>query len=119
MAVSQNFVVLCGKVLTQIVILGITPIQLYAQLTIADVSTVLKLTSCPVVEAECAFLSTLDDQQLSLPVHALSPDQQKLLHQLLMKHMLVFAGGPDKYGCTSDFDHTIHTGEDVFSTEKY
>lgn len=50
-------------------------------------------------------------EQLDIPFQDYPLSQQRLLHQLLEKHVLVFAISPQDYGYTEAIDHPIHTRE--------
>lgn len=101
-----------GRVLVQLFKLGNIPTLLPNRINRADLYVVLRhciAMSLPVVEAVCAPLqaamSPLDVDQykqlldpLDVPFQEYPLSQQCLLHQLLEKHILVFAAGPEDYG---------------------
>lgn len=58
-------------------------------------------------------------KQLDIPFEDFPLPQQRLLHQLLEKHLLVFAiaNGPEDYRFTKATDYPIHTGHAPFIWE--
>lgn len=111
-----------GKILVQLINLGTTPIALSNHATLSDLYAVPHhciSEAQPGVEATCALLqlamASLDKSQYKLLLEQLDiPFQdypQRLLHQLLEKHVLVFATSPEDYGYTKAIDHPKHTRE--------
>lgn len=84
----------------------------------------------PGVDAVCASLqaamASLDETQyklllehLDMPFWDYSLPQLRLLHQLLEKHLLVFATSPKDYGLTKITDHQFHIGDVSPIHERY
>lgn len=55
----------------------------------------------------------------ALPVQGFLLQHQRLLHQLLEKHVLVCASRPEDYGCIATLNHPIHAGDRVPISERY
>lgn len=114
-----------GKVLVQLINLGTSPVPLPNHTTIADfyvvpghcISEAQAGVEAVYAPLQAAMTSLNDEQYIQLleqqafPFwHYPLPQQHLLLHQLLEKHLLVFATSPEAYGCTEAIDHPIHTG---------
>lgn len=75
-----------GRVLVQLVNLDTTPILLHTHPILADLHAVL-----------CHYIRSLLEE-LDIPFKEFSLPQQRLFHQLLEKHLLMFVTSPEDYG---------------------
>lgn len=103
-----------GKVLVHLINLRTSPVPLPNHTTIADLYVILghciseDQAGIEAVYAPLqAAMTSLNDEhyrqlleQLAFPFWYHPLPQQRLLQQLLEKHLLVFANSPEDYGCT-------------------